>query len=58
MRELRAVERFLGSHPGIWKQWSPATCRQALDEIVALAGFVTAIKERAGIHAPREAVGS
>lgn len=57
MRELRAVERFLGSHPGVWTQWSPATCRQALGEIEAVAGFVEALKVRAGILEPCEAAG-
>jgi hypothetical protein len=56
MRELRAVERFLGNHPTVWTQWSPATCRQALGEIGALAGFVEALRARASSEAPCAAV--
>jgi len=58
MRELRAMERFLGSHPKVWKQWSPTTCRQALGEIEAVVGLVEALKERAGVSEPCEASGN
>jgi hypothetical protein len=57
MRELRAVERFLGNHPRVWTQWSASTCKQAWGEIEALAGLVEELKKRAGSQDPSEAAG-
>jgi hypothetical protein len=53
MRELQAMDRYLGRHPKVWTQWSTATCRRALGEIKAVAAFVESLKERAS-RAPCE----
>jgi hypothetical protein len=46
MRELRAIDRYVGNHPKVWTEWSAATCKRALGEIESVVGFVETLKQR------------
>ncbi len=48
LREVRAAARVVRQLDGIWTQWSPATCRQALNEFGPLRQMITELVRRAG----------